>query len=132
MDNNYNQEITELHQFFQDYFSGKIPVEAIARFEQTLAAGFTLIDSSMTIIGYDAIKQIIQGLHAQRIGRLIWVENIVLRHDLADIVIVSYEEWQATEEKTTQRACSVVFKKDAAAPNGLLWLHVHESGLHVV
>lgn len=130
--NNYSQEITELHQFFQDYFSGRIPFEAVSRFDQTLAAGFVLIDSSARITQHDEIKQLIRQLYAQRKGRRVWVENIVLHHEFTDTLIVTYEEWQASDEKTTQRACTVVFKKETSARNGLLWLHVHESGLHEV
>lgn len=132
MQSNYALEITELHQFFQDYFTGNIPVEAVSRFDQTLAAGFTLIDSAMRTTEYTEIKQIIRGLHGQREGLRVWVENIVLRHEFEDLVIVTYEEWQATDEQKMQRASTVIFKKDSDAPNGLLWLHVHESGLHEV
>ena len=132
MDTNYTQEITELHQFFQDYFTGNIPFEGVSRFDLTLADGFTLIDSAAEIIQHDEIKQIMRQLHGQRAGRRIWVENIVLRHDLDDVVIATYEEWQASDEMTTQRACTVIFKKDSSALNGLLWLHVHESGLREV
>lgn len=129
---NYSREITELHQFFQDYFTGNIPSEAVSRFDETLADGFTLIDSSGRITEYDAIKQIIRQLHGQRKGLRVWVENIVLRHETDELVIATYEEWQATGEKTTRRESSVVFRKDESAPNGLLWLHVHESGLREV
>jgi hypothetical protein len=130
MSNNYSQEITELHQFFQDYFRGKIPFEAISRFDQSLGAAFTLIDSTGRITEYDEIKQVIRQLHGKRQAIHIWVENILLRHSTDDLIVATYEEWQNSDGKSTQRYCSVIFKKDADAPNGLVWLHVHESGLH--
>jgi hypothetical protein len=132
MESNYAVEIIELHQFFQEYFTEILPAKAISRFDQTLGAGFTLIESSGKIMDYDTIKQGIRQLHGQRQGLRIWIENIMLRQELSDLLIATYEEWQEINEQKTQRACTVVFLKDEDAPNGLMWLHVHESGLHEV
>ena len=126
---NYSQEIIELHQFFQDYFRGIIPFEAASRFDQTLATTFTIINANGQITDADAIKRIIRQLHGQRADIRIWIENIALRYESNDAILATYEEWQSDSGKTTQRSSTVLFKKDADTPNGLVWLHVHESGL---
>jgi hypothetical protein len=47
MTTHYASEITELHLFFQDYFNGIIPFEAVSHFDQTLGAGLALSSFSL-------------------------------------------------------------------------------------
>ena len=39
-----------------------------------------------------------------------------------------FEEWQGAEG----RISSAVFRREAPAPGGVLWLHLHETGRRVV
>lgn len=74
-------EIIELHQFFEDWFSGRLKNSdaAFRRFEGVMAEGFT------------------------------------------------YEEWQDTGQGERGRISSVLFRRRERAPNGVEWLHVHET-----
>lgn len=128
----YGLEIQQLHRFFQDYFGGTLAQSAVTRFDQLIAPAFMLIDSQGRITDAAAIKEIIRGLHGQRRAIRIWTDNILLRHESHDLLLATYEEWQEQDGRTTQRFTTVVFQKAADAPGGLLWLHVHESGLHEV
>lgn len=123
------KEIAELHQFFQDYFRGLLAAEAIMRFTDTLGEGFTLIDSAGRITEREAIISAIRRAHGTRSDIKIWTEKPVLRHQDGALWVATYEEWQTAAGQTTQRQSTVVFGRDASAPNGLVWLHVHESGL---
>lgn len=128
----FAKEITDLHQFFQDYFTGILESDAISRFTKTLGSGFTLIDSAGTITGREQITGIIKSLHGARPGIKIWTDNHHLRQQHGNILIATYEEWQQThDDDPTKRQATVVFQQYEAAPNGLLWLYVHESGLRL-
>lgn len=125
------KEIAELHQFFQDYFRGVIDPVAISRFVDAMGDGFTIINSAGHIADRTTIINVIRNAHNQRHNIKIWTENHQIRQIKEGLIVATYEEWQTTDE-TTQRQATVVFQQDEAAPNGLLWLHVHESGLRVV
>lgn len=129
---NYAEEIRELHQFFQDYFSGALPAEAISRFVETLADDFALVDASGRTTTRETIVDVIRGLHGHRPEVKIWIEQPQLRYDLGDVLVATYEEWQTDAGRTTQRWSTVVLERADGLPNGLRWLHVHESGLHTV
>ena len=58
-----------------------------------------------------------------------WIERAQLRFDSADLLVATYEEWHQTGDRTTARISTGVFRHEAGAPNGLLWLHVHETWL---
>ncbi len=49
------------------------------------------------------------------------------------IVLATYEEWQKgalnSKPPNNGRVSSAVFLKDRSRPNGLMWLHVHETWL---
>lgn len=129
---NYDKEIKDLHQFFEDYFVGRIPSDAVVRFETALAQDFHLINADGSIVNRDEIIAMMHGGYKHRDNCKIWIENTQLRSKQGDIAIVSYEEWQTIDDITTSRTSTVVFRDDATQENGLIWLHVHESGLKPV
>jgi hypothetical protein len=57
----------------------------------------------------------------------IWIRNIQVLHQYDDLLLSSYEEWQEIDGMVTTRLSSVLFKQVGIHPNGLLWLHVHET-----
>lgn len=126
---NYEQEIIDLHQFFQDYFTGVLPAEDISHFDGVMAEDFTIVAADGRIADRKTIFNIIQASHNQRSDFKIWIEKVVLQQRVGDISIVTYEEWQQSAESTTSRTSTAIFKEDASLPNQLRWLHVHESGL---
>lgn len=128
----YAKEIEDLHQFFQDYFSGKLPAEAIERFINTLDTEFALVNASGNTADRHTIIDAIRQAHAQRPDIKIWIEQPHLRHESGDLLVATYEEWQTLAGKTTQRQSTVIFERDETLPNGLRWLHVHESGLKII
>lgn len=125
----YAQEIHDLHQFFQGYLLGEIAPDLMERFETVTDTGFTIVTADGAVIDRDGIATYIRDGHGSRPEFTIWTENVALKQHVGDILIVTYEEWQTIKGVTTSRTSTVVFKEDASLPNGLRWLHVHESGL---
>ena len=46
-----------------------------------------------------------------------------------DHVLAVYVERQTLPERTTSRRSSALFRQDAGAPRGVVWLHLHETWL---
>ena len=86
-----------------------------------------------TVTGRKALVDEFEGLH----GRLaadadefeIWIENFRLRWAAGDNALVTYEEWHRRRGATSARLSSALFRREAAAPCGVAWLHVHETWL---
>ncbi|MEL6308673.1 MAG: hypothetical protein AAFQ52_11065 [Chloroflexota bacterium] len=123
------KEIVELHDFFAAYFRGDLEKEAITRFTDVLAPLFLIVDSMGTVSTREETINAIESTYGKRPDIRIWIENIRARARNGRALIVHYEEWQTINGTTTMRHSTVIFAEREGLPNGLQWLHVHESGL---
>ena len=127
----FHREIVELHQFFEDWFTGRLPKtdNAYARFTQVIAEGFTIIGPDGKSNNRAVLLDNLFAAHEQQPNTSIWIKNAQLRQQWADNLVVTYEEWQASGDSQTARLSTVVFRQQEGTPNGLEWLHVHETWL---
>jgi hypothetical protein len=129
-----DREIRELHQFFEEWFAGSLVEsdEAFARFSDVLTDGFTIVTPGGVELDRQAIMDAVRTGHGSDAGARIWIERVQIRHALGKTVVATYEEWQqSTGQAAKGRLSTVVFARDASTPNGLVWLHVHETWLPV-
>jgi len=128
----YEKEIHGLHDFFQQWFRGELPNtdESFARFTGVMSDSMVHINPGGTASEHDALVEAIHQGYGGWVGRSkkweIQIENIQLRQDRGDVLVVTYEEWQFLGQQTRARLSTVVFGKKEGTPNGLEWLHVHE------
>ena len=127
------REVVELHQFFEDWFNGLLvdSNDAFARFADAMDESFEIIspDGARTLRrGLMGQLRSAHGVHTDTPIR-IWVANASVRPLGDDLFMVSYEEWQRHDDETKGRLSTAIMKRTAAAPNGLCWLHVHETWL---
>jgi len=123
------QEIEDLHRFFQGWFSDGDPQLTLTRLSGVLAEGFELIDPD----GGRSTRQVLldrleaaRGAHSSDLR--IWIEDMRVRRldEHGQLLMATYEEWQETGGDRRGRLSSALFRARADAPNGLEWLHVHE------
>jgi hypothetical protein len=129
MDTLYQTEIIRLHQFFEDWFNGRIPQTdaGFAPFPQALAPAFHIISPGGELSDRESILNRVRRAYNTQRGTRIWIQNGVLRWQQADLALVTYEEWQEGPSATARgRLSTVVFQHQADA---LAWLHVHETWL---
>ncbi|WP_420631245.1 hypothetical protein [Candidatus Leptofilum sp.] len=128
---NCEKEIVELHQFFQDWFNGEISEEdnVFARFSKVMADGFYIVPPSGRLSLRTPLVTNLRQLYgnSQANPGKIWIQDVQIRHQSADLILATYEEWQTFNDKTTSRLSSALFQADANAPNGVVWLCVHET-----
>ena len=132
MEQRCNDEVVQLHQFFQDWFNGVLPPTDVAfgRFSSVMAEGFVIISPNGELTERDELLERLQAAHGiwremSRPGR-IWIENLQVRHQVGNQVLVHYEEWQEIEGESRGRLSTALFRRREGAPNGIEWLHVHE------
>jgi hypothetical protein len=127
----YQREVEELHTFFQRWLHGELANTdaAFARVTGVLAPSFVLITPDGKLTTHDPLLAGIRAGHGARRDLNMWVQAVQQRQQINDILIVTYEEWQAEAGRTTARLSTAVFQTDASTPHGLRWSHVHETWL---
>jgi hypothetical protein len=124
------REISDLHAFFEEWFTGRIAAteENWARLSGVLAEGFELICPRGTVSGRGDLLERLRLEHAARTeGALrIWTENVRGRSIGDGLSVVVYEEWQEADGRRNGRRSSAVFRERAGTPNGVEWVHLHE------
>ena len=130
MESRCRQEIEELHRFFQDWFNGELANDAaaFARLDAALGADFSMVTPEGSRVERPPLVAALRGAHGRwrEAPGKIWIENIRLRHAGKDETLLTYEEWQLVDGETKGRLSSVLFGNDDDAPNGVVWLHLHE------
>lgn len=132
MEQRCENEVVELHRFFQDWFNGVLPPteEAFERFSSVMADEFVIISPNGELTERDELVERLRAAHGiwrrlSRPGR-IWIENLRVRHRVGDQILVLYEEWQEMDGESRGRLSTALFRLRETAPNGVQWLHVHE------
>ena len=129
----YATEIQELHQFFQDWFTGAIAQteENFARVTSGISEQFALIAPDGTLAEYPTVVEWLRGGYRSRPNFRLWTDKIVVRHQTNGLALATYEEWQEIDGKINARLSTTLLRAKADAPNGVEWLHVHETWIHM-
>ena len=127
----HEREIIELHDFFEAWLGGTLSdtSENFARFVNVMGASFNIIGPDGSMTAHESLTERLRSAHGARPGLKIWIENIHLCQQHGDLILATYEEWQEHGGETKARLSSVLFRAKPGAPNGLEWLHVHETWL---
>lgn len=123
------EEVIALHQFFQDWFNGKLPKtdEAFARFTEAMSPDFHMVIPEGKLVELNALTDRLRNAYGLRNNMRIWIENVRLHWRQGDLWLATYEEWQEIDGTVQSRISTVLFAKDDTAPGGLTWRHVHET-----
>ena len=128
MQRNCLNEVNELHKFFQDWFTAAVPDtdEAYGRFSQTIGDDFHIIGPNGMLTNRENILVGLRAAH--NAGPFeIWIENASAREVVDGLWLALYEEWQIREGVKTARQSTALFRPNPSTPNGLEWVHVHET-----
>ncbi len=127
------REIEQLHDFFEQWFGAELPATnaASARFEGVLADDFTIIGPDGEEVGRRQILERVNSAHGSKRGQgfRIWIEDIRSREAPDRHCLMTYQEWQQDAEATRGRISTVLFRSRPSAPNGVEWVHLHETWL---
>jgi protein SCO1/2 len=129
------REVEVLHNFFGKWFRAELPSTdaAFARFERVLAEDFSLVGPDGEEVGRHEILERVRSGHGSMRGKgfEIWIEDVRPRQAPAGHCLMTYQEWQQSDEAVRVRISTVLFRARPSAPNGVEWLHLHETWLPV-
>ncbi len=120
------REIEELHDFFEAWLGGTGEPD-LARFTDVMDSRFTLVTPAGEEVPFARLLENLRAGRAARPGFRIRVEGARVLHDEPPIVVASYDERQDGGGDASRRRSTVVFRHTDGAPNGLVWLRVHET-----
>lgn len=132
------QEVVDLHRFFQEWFRGELPKTdaAFERFAGVMNGSFHIVSPAGRKTAIEPLKKGLHGAHGswssasvESPGSKIWIENMHFQKLSDDLGFVTYEEWQIKDGPAKGRLSTAIFERDSQAPNGVRWLHVHETWL---
>ena len=129
-----HDEIVELHDFFVEWFTDRVPDtdEAYARFADATHPEFTMVVTVGQTLDRDAVLGFVRRAHSSRSGDFrIEIRGFEPRVVGDDVVLVTYEEWQFDgDDLLSARTSSAYFVTDPSAPLGISWRHLHETLHH--
>ena len=135
MEKRLETEIVELHQFFEGWFTGRLANtdNIYSRLSGVLAEGFEMISPQGTRAARADVVDGLKPTHGswsenEKPGR-IWIRNVRSRAVGERNYIATYEEWQQTDGAPRGRLSTVLFRERDDAPNGVEWIHLHETWL---
>lgn len=120
----FEAEVRQLHGFFERWYSGGADSSEVSRLD-ALADSFVMIGPDADVVGCAEVRASIvaaRGLRPMQIE----IRNVVVRPELD---LGTYEEWQTTRGVATGRLSTAVMRSAPGLPNGLVWIHLHETWL---
>lgn len=120
----FETEVRQLHTFFERWFAGTAESAELERLD-VLDDSFHMIGPDGRMHDVDRVRAAIADAFGHR-PMLIEIRNVRV-HPSGPIG--TYEEWQTIDGDITGRISSAVMKIDPSAPNGLRWMHLHETWL---
>lgn len=123
------EEIVQLHEFFEGWFTGQLPDTdaAFRRFSDVMAAEFVLVSPDGEESTRTDLIERLRGAHRSDPDIEIRVEQVRTIAGGDELILARYEEIQESGQERTRRLSTVVFRRAPGAPNGLEWVRVHET-----
>ncbi len=123
-------EVDDLHSFFVAWMGGEEEAD-FARCEAALGPGFQIVEPDGTVIDRDPLLQALgtaKGKHEDSERPFdIRIEESRARTVSDTLCLVTYVERQTVRGQPTARRSTAMFRNRTGGPNGVEWLHVHET-----
>lgn len=121
------KEISELHEFFQNWFNGIIPQDEFKRFTAVMDESFQMISPQGELIERSVLVSSLEKSYGKNSNIRISVTNTVIHEISPDNYLATYHEIQHHSDETTTRISSALFQRNEKLINNYTWLHVHET-----
>ena len=127
-------EIVDLHAAFEDWMGQVEPTVDFGRCRAALGPGFHIVEPDGRVRDRDSL---LPGLEAARGARADPTDPFRIRIEEAEIRLVdgrfclaTYVERQRGGGRLSARRSTVLFRDRPGGPNGVEWLHVHETWIN--
>jgi len=130
------KEVVELHAFFEAWFLGELPSTdaTFERFAGVLAEEFVLVSpAGVGRSRSEVLDGVRSGYGSAGVDDAPEMK-VFTREERARTVgdglfLVTYEEWQSEDGQERGRVSSALLRAKPGTPNGVEWIHLHETWL---
>jgi len=125
------QEVRRLHEFFVEWYTGRIGRDAFYRVDDALGADFRMVTPDGTLHERSDVVEMVRSSYGRNDPDEFDIEirNVERRSGFTDHATVRYEEWQTTPDGTSGRISTALLRDDEDTPGGICWLDLHETWL---
>lgn len=129
MTTDYEQAVVSLHGFIADWLAGRVDDAAFSRFESALAPEFRIVSGDGDVTQRDRfLAGFRDARDTESADFRIDVRNVRTRPVGDGLAVATFEEHHGGADSSV-RVTSALLRADADAPDGVAWLHVHETPL---
>jgi hypothetical protein len=121
-------EVRARHAFFVDWFTGRADDAAFDTCARAFAPDMRRIGPEGAVQDRAAVLAMLRAARSRHPAGFAITIAMGPAQDLAPgTVLVTYDEGQAIGPRRTLRRATAVFTADPAAPEGVVWRHLHET-----
>ena len=118
--------------FLEAWISGRIErSHGVGRFGEVLAPGFHIVGPSGELLSRRELLDYLVEQHGTDPGTRRWVENPRTWSVGDALAVVLFDERQVRDAQELASRVSILCEAAPSAPDGVRWLHVHESRIAV-
>lgn len=133
MEERCEREIVELHAFFEEWFNATADAGRFSRFEQVISPDFAMVAPNGRTVERRVLVEGLRGARGKWAGDgpagRVRVDNVRLRRIADGLAVLTYEERQEFAGESNARVSTVVMRELPGTPNGVEWVHLHETWL---
>ncbi len=123
-------EIEDLHEFFHDWFTGKVHEDEFeSKFLTRFARELVFIPPAGIFLGLEDLSSSVRAGYASNLDFRVQIRRVAVQKEFDGYVLATYEEWQrnalASKPPDNGRIATVVF----SSSDPLKWHHIHETWL---
>ncbi len=114
------------------YKKDKFEIKVLSDINFTVKKGecFVIIGPNGELTERESLLHGLRNAYKSRKVVKIWIENFQTYRREGDLIITTYEEWQqGCDDSVNARISTAIFQEKPDTPNGVMWLHVHETWL---
>jgi len=127
------REVRAFHEFLEDWLTGRLPEDDGDRADAVIPDDFEILSPTGERRSGSTLRADLRGARGAfadsdpafeiRIG------SFRRRDERERTCLVTYEEWQRVDGEWDGRVSSALFRRADDAPNGVEWVHLHETWL---
>lgn len=129
------EEVLGLHRFFERWYRGEPDPsgEEFARVSDVLTEDFRMVNPDGALVTRSELLAGLRSVHGTKPGGpqgfRIRIERLAYRMLGRGMAAVTYEEWHEAGTRSKGRISTAIFREHDDTPNGVEWVHVHETWL---
>lgn len=125
------REIVARHEFFVDWFAGRLEDSAFAAALAAFEPDFHRIDPDGALQDHEGLTSMLAAARGRFTeGFAIAIQDVAVLRETSEDALMTYVERQEHAGRTTFRRAGALFSRNADAPLGVAWRFVQETWIN--